>query len=168
MKWWVNNLIFNISYFLYRIKRLFQYIPVIWKTHDWEYSFAIDIFRYQLQRTLNCFERNEEEIDREYERQRLKTILKLMDLVYDDKYELEFFDIMQKKYGKYKFLFDCDPDFIKYKARISYENFKDLSEEEIEQAKEEEREIILMCEKKQDRAHRILWKLIEHNIRHFW
>lgn len=167
MKLKIEHFFLRISYFFYKIKRLFEYFPIIWKTHDWDYSYSIDIFRYQLQRTLKSFEKNED-LTRNYEQQRLKTILKLMDLVYDHKYELEFFDIMQEKYGKYRFLFDKDPDFIRYKVRISYEGFKDLSQEEIEKAKEEENEIMLMCDKKQEKAHRILWKLIEHNIRDFW
>ena len=46
----------KIKRFIYRIKRVIEFIPVIWKGYDWDYGSAIDVFQYQLTRTVDYLE----------------------------------------------------------------------------------------------------------------
>ena len=46
----------KIKRFIYRVKRVIEFIPVIWKGYDWNYGSAIDVFQYQLTRTVDYLE----------------------------------------------------------------------------------------------------------------
>ena len=46
----------KIKRFIYRVKRVIEFIPVIWKGNDWDYGSAIDVFQYQLTRTADYLE----------------------------------------------------------------------------------------------------------------
>ncbi len=39
-----------------RIKRLIEWIPVIWRTNDWDYSYMLEIWEYSLRRLRHCLE----------------------------------------------------------------------------------------------------------------
>ena len=46
----------TIRHYYSRVRRLFEYLPIIWKVYDFDYRHAINIFRYQLERTANFLE----------------------------------------------------------------------------------------------------------------
>ena len=39
-----------------QIKRLIDYIPIIWKGFDWDYSYAVQLFKHQLKRMADELE----------------------------------------------------------------------------------------------------------------
>mgnify|MGYP001824059323 CR=1 FL=1 len=106
---------------------------------------------------------------------RIRTILKLMDKVYEEDYAMEYFDILKEMYGddvlEVSFVDLNETSFndfsVKdeklYKMKYKYESWDNA--EEISQINDE---LFVMCHEKQERAHKILWKMIEKDIRSFW
>lgn len=45
----LDILSFIKSYF-FRIKRICEWIPVLWKTFDWDFDYSLEIFKYSLER----------------------------------------------------------------------------------------------------------------------
>jgi hypothetical protein len=114
----------NITWFFRRLKRVLDFLPIIWRGYDFDYAHAIELFRYQLERTADLLESDKAyTIDSNIHAQKIRTAIKLMDKVYDEEYMEDFYD-------------------------------KKISIEE--------------AIKKQERAHQLVWKYIEHNIQGWW
>tara|TARA_B110000503_G_scaffold136816_1_gene219863 strand:- start:362 stop:682 length:321 start_codon:yes stop_codon:yes gene_type:complete len=105
---------------------MWDFLPIIWRGYDFDYAHAIELFKYQLERTADLLESDKAyTINSNIHAQKIRTAIRLMDIVYEEKY----IDGLSSPY----------------------------TDDEFKEAL-----------KKQDRAHKILWKYIEHNIRHWW
>jgi len=114
----------NITWFFRRLKRVCDFLPIIWKGYDFDYVHAIELFRYQLERTAYLLESDKAyTVNSNIHAQKIRTAIRLMDKVYDEEYMEDF-----------------------YVGKLT-----------IKEAIE-----------KQERAHQLLWKYIEHNIQHWW
>ena len=114
----------NITWFFRRLKRVWDFLPIIWKGYDFDYAHAVELFKYQLERTADLLESDKAyTVNSNIHAQKIRTAVRLMDKVYDEEYMEDFYD-------------------------------KKISIEE--------------AIKKQQRAHQLLWKFIEHNIQHWW
>ncbi len=160
MKYWVKR-----KY--KQIKNIFRWLPIIWKQYDFDYSYSIDVFKFQLQKQAEYFEsHNAVSLYAKHKANRIRTILKLMDKVYGDGYECEYQDTLKEMYGENV----LDVNFIEDKSKptmfkLQFEYEKWDNAEEISQIKDE---LFKMSNEKQNRAHRILWAMIEKDIRSFW
>jgi hypothetical protein len=90
-----------------------------------------------------------------------------MNKVYDEEYALEYQDKMKELYGE-----DIlDIEFVPYEDNPKeYYSIKHKysgwdNEKEIE---EMQSKLFLESHEKQEKAHRILWAMIEHRIRYWW
>jgi hypothetical protein len=150
-----------------QIRNVFRWLPIIWKQHDFDYHYSLEVFKFQLQKQAEFLE-SDKAITRcaKDKAKRIRTILKLMDKVYEDDYACEYREILKEMYGENV----LDVNFIEDKSRpimyrMQFEYEKWDNAEEISQIKDE---LFKMSQEKQDRAHRILWKMIEKDIRGFW
>lgn len=174
IKDWSKDFWKEITYpfkrFFKGIKRIIEFTPIIWKTYDWDYHYAIDLFAFQLERIAKSLESpNSLGVDSKQRAMRIRTALKLMKKVYDDEYGMEYFDIMEKKYGKYHMDFvKTDIDSDTYQIVTRYGEVDQYTEEEYSKIKEEENKLFNESQKKQEKAEDVLWKLIRHNLRWWW
>ena len=162
----------KIKRLIHRVKRVIEFIPVIWKGYDFDYHSSIELFKYQLKRTAEYLESDKAySLDAKVYAAKIRTAIELMDKVYREDYALEYFDIIEKKYGKSNFNFVETGEFDKkgdpyYTMEESYEN--NYTEEELSLIKDEKHNLHFECRAKQKRAHRLLWSYIEHNILKWW
>ena len=151
----------------WQIKNIIKWLPVIWKQYDFDYHYSIDVFKFQLQKQAEFLESDKHNtLSAPQNAQRIRTVIKLMDRVYDDYYGCEYQDILAKKYGENVLNFnfeDCEdkPGY----STMSYEFEKWDNAEEI---RKEHDKLFKECQERQEKAHRILWALIEKDIRRWW
>jgi len=154
-----------------QIKRVLDFLPIIWKGYDWDYNYAIELFKHQLKRTANEIESNGYIHDSKNVVSRIRTGVELIEKVYGEEYAFEYLDIIEQKYGKSKFEFiqikelDQNGEPL-YTVRDKYEN--KYTKSEMLLIDEERRSLMYDSHAKQKRAHKILWDYIEHNIQHWW
>ena len=115
--------------FFRRVKRVIDFLPLIWKGDDYDYYYSIELFRYQLERTADYIEERGHLTNADDVVKEIRTATTLLENVYDEKYIEEI---------------------------TSYTNENDTWVE------------LQRALKKQDKAERIVWKFIGHNIRHWW
>lgn len=155
------------SYFR-KIKRLIQFIPHVWRGYDWDYSYAIDLFAYQLERTAKALESSGAYgLGAENKAMRIRTTLRLMEKVYNEGYMDEWQDEVEAKYGPKHMHFEPteeDPDLFSIEFRFE----REYTAEELKAIKEDERRIMHKAIEKQKRAHKLLWQMVEHNIQGWW
>ena len=76
-----------------QVKRVLDYLPMIWNGFDWDYKYAADLFAHQLGRMADFLESDKAyTLSAKDNAKRIRTTLKLMKLVGDEEYAMEYFD----------------------------------------------------------------------------
>ena len=154
-----------------QIKRVISYLPVIWRGYDWDYMYALDVFKHQLGRLADDMEHENANGLTAHERAKsIRTTIKLMDKVYNEDYACEYQDQIEKLYGKTSF------DYIESESEINgsklytmkLTNERAVDEDHQKEIDEVKHQMYLLSKDKQEKAHRILWQYIEHNIQRWW
>lgn len=164
MKW-------RIKRFFYRIKRVIDFLPIIWKGFDFDYNYAIDLFQFQLKRTADYIDKKGNAINNKDTAAKIRTAVRLIDKVYDEDYSMEYYDHLEKLYGetRHEFIELEDKD---EKGDPYYEmkiwNELAVDEEHQKEINEVRHQMFLKGRDKQKRAHKLLWNYIEHNIQRWW
>ena len=150
-----------------QIKRVIDFLPMIWKGYDFDYSYAINLFRHQLIRTEKYMSSPDTMTVNANERaKRIKTAIELLDKVYDEEYGSEYQEQMKSIYGDnvLKWWFEDtgkgdESSYLKYE----YEKWENKDE-----VKETFDKLFKQSQDKQKRAEKLVWEFISHNIRGWW
>lgn len=154
----------------WQIKNLFKWIPIIWNQFDFDYQYSIEVFKFQLQKQAEFLESNKAyTVEAENNAKRIRTVLKLMDKVYNEEYACEYQDKLKELYGDnvldFKFIeVDSKNNGDKIYS-IQYECETWVNYDEIEKTKDT---LFKISKEKQERAHKLLWCMIEKDIRKWW
>tara|TARA_R110000796_G_scaffold69256_1_gene158134 strand:- start:730 stop:1215 length:486 start_codon:yes stop_codon:yes gene_type:complete len=157
----------NIRWFFRRLKRVWEFLPYVWKGYDFDYGTAINLFKYQLSRTEKFMSSDGTfTVDADVRARRIKTAVELLQKVYDEDYAMEYYDQMTELYGPNVMDYwfedtgsDDGSSFLKYE----YEKWD--NHEEVEQTKTR---LFKLSQDKQKRAEKLVWEFISHNIRGWW
>lgn len=155
-----------------QIKRVIDFLPLIWKGYDWDYHYAIELFQHQLKRMADHIGSDKAyALENKQTASRIRTAIELMQKVYDEDYQMEYCDKLEKIYGKSNLEFIETGDFDEkgdpyYTMKFTYENAVD--EKHNEEIKKVRHQMFLMGRDKQKRAHKLLWDFVEHNIQNWW
>jgi hypothetical protein len=143
-----------------KIKRLIRYIPVIWNSEEFDYRYSLELFKMKLEDIASFLESDKAWSARaKYDASRIRMVLRLMDKVYDEEYSIEWITEIEKIYGNNIFDFEMEKGYLKYK----YEDLPNA-----EEIRNKKRELFYKSLEKHKKAHKLLWKVIEHNIQHWW
>ena len=150
-----------------QIKRVIDFLPLIWNGFDFDYIYAVKLFRKQLERLADELESDRANtLSAPINAQKIRTAIRLMDKVYNDGYSTEWVSKIQKLYGEDVLDWESEDTgkgdgstYLKYK----YEKWD--NSEEIDNVS---KQLLLESHKKQKRAHKLLWDYIEHNIQRWW
>lgn len=158
---------YKIKQFFRNIKRVLDFLPLIWKHRDYDYRHSINLFRYSLQRQANFFESDRAySADARQYASRIRTAIRLMDKVYNEEYAIAYIDLIDGLYGKTNFNFVKVEGTDSYSLEIRNElAVDDKHQEEINQIRHD---MMLYCHDKQERAHNLLWRFIGHNMQSWW
>lgn len=163
----------KFTYFFYRkykqVKNVIRWIPVIWNNFDFDYRYALEAFKFQLNNIADHMESDKAVTMSAADRaQKIRTITKLMDKVYDEEYATDYIDKIEELYGPREINWEDDDEkegYVRYEGYI-YE--REYTPEQLKAIKEHETKLHKEGRAKQEKAHKLLWKLMEHNIRGFW
>ncbi len=163
----------KFTYFFKRkyrqIKNVIRWIPVIWNNFDFDYRYALEAFKFQLGNIADHMESDKAvTMNAGVRAEKIRTIIRLMDKVYDDEYATAYQDKIEELYGPRKMNWEDCPDkegYVMYNGYIYDINY---SQEELKQIKEHEDKLYKEGIEKQEKAHKLLCKLMEFYIRGFW
>ena len=95
-----------------QIKRVIDFLPLIWKGYDWDYHYAIELFQHQLKRMADHMGSDKAwALENKQTSSRIRTAVELMDKVYNEEYGMEYYNVIEEKYGKTNFEFVETGDF---------------------------------------------------------
>lgn len=165
----------NINYWPRRkyrqIKNVIGWIPVVWNQFDFSYDYSIEVFRHQLLKQAKFMESGKAYgVNSKIDAQKIRMVVRLMDKVYNEEYACEYQQKLKDTYGE-----DVDsirfldiPDRPEYKSmKWNYEVDEGYAElrDEIESNKNK---WFKESQAKQERAHKLLYTLLEFYIRRWW
>jgi len=163
---------FVVKRFFRRVKRVIDFLPIIWKGFDFDYRYGIDLFQYQLKRTADFMESDRAvTMNANIRAKRIRTAVELLQKVYDEEYSCEYQDKLKEIYGEkvldWEFVeldeksdYDGEP---LYELKWEYEKWDNADE-----VKETKQKLYKESQEKQKRAEELVWKFISHNIRGWW
>lgn len=161
-----NDITNNIAWFFRKVKRVWDFLPHIWRGYDFDYRYSIDLFIYQLERQAKFLESNRAySSTRLREAERIRTATRLLRKVYDDEYSMEYQDKLIEIYGERV----LDVHFIPIAGTThmtmqwEYETWDNADE-----VSEVKSQLIEEALEKQKRAEDLVWKYIKYYIRYWW
>ena len=170
-----RDLFRNINYWPRRkwrqIKNVIGWIPVVWKQFDFDYRYSLEVFKYQLLKQAKFMDSDKAYgVNSHINAQKIRMVVRLMDKVYDEDYACEYQERLKQAYGDdvidMEFVeIPDEPDYKELKWRYEVDEKYELLRDEISLNKDN---WFRESHEKQERAHKLLWKLIEFYIRRWW
>lgn len=154
--------------FVSNIKRTWNYLPIIWKTYDFDYIYSLDIMIFQLERVVKVLESENAHGERsKWRASRGRLIIRLYEKYREDYYALEPFDIMNEKYGT------CSMDLEKIEDKGGYrlKGFKwekSVDEKHNQEINDTMDFMLKVAQDKQNKNNRLFWRSLEQYIEVLW
>ena len=163
----------RIRYFIRSIKNLVRWFPIIWKDRDWDHHFIFEVLKFKLKNQAEYIGKKGNHLSAERDAEIMMTCVRIIEKVQDEYYgceyqkyhdiELKFIDSeshpgmyeieaveKSEKYDeyfkKYPLIYRMVPDLSAPKSRIAFE----------------------IARINEERAHKLLFKILEQNIRRWW
>lgn len=157
----------QIKWFFRQLKRSLAYFKHSWGGYDWDHGYAVDMFKYSLQRLHDNLNSDKAySLDAKQNARRLKTIIELMDKVANEEYAFEYEKQLKYLYGDN--VLDWNFEDIGKGNNTSFFKFEYEKWGHAEEVRKIHDELFRASLKKQERANKLMWRLIEHNIRKMW
>lgn len=161
----------DVRYFFRRkyeqIKRVIDFLPMIWNGFDFDYRYAIELFEKQLERTADFMESDRAmTVDADKRAKRIRTAVALLRKTYDEEYGCEYQDKLREIYGEDVLDWRFEPtehnngsSYLKWEYEYR-DNANDI---------DKTRNILFEESRaKQRKAESLVWRFIGHNIRGWW
>ena len=164
----LNNFLYFFKRKYRQIKNVIRWIPIVWKQFDFDYNYALDAFKFQLEKTADFLESDKAHtVEAKNNASRIRMVLRLMEKVYNEEYACEYQEQIKELYGESRFEFVPS---IKREGCFEMEEIYDIkySNKQLKEIEIKKQELFKKSEEKQKRAHKLLWELIEHNIQNWW
>jgi hypothetical protein len=162
---------YKIKQFFRRIYNLYRWFPIIWKDQDWDYSFIFDILKFKLKNQAEYIGYHDRHMSAKRDAEIMMTCVRLIEKVQDEWYGREYFDYHK---SELKFI-DSESHPGSYEMEIEYisDNYKDYFNKYpriYKQVKTDDkhRTAYDIAKLNEERAHKLLFKILEQNIRRWW
>jgi len=158
-----NKLRRTLSSWVTNLARVIDYVPILWNTREWDYTYAVQVFAHQLRRQRDYMATRGQTEDAPMHAQKIDTALALAQKVYDEEY-YNWLDQVTDKWGEDLLKLESVPNAdgsTTLEFAFRHHPQKEQIQQDIHQAQARGMAA-------QKRAHKLLWDYIEHNIQTWW
>lgn len=182
--WWRFEGKYSHRDFIRGIKKLWYWFPVIWKDRDWDDHFIFEVLKHKLKAQAKYIGDKDRHTRAQQDASRMRLCVSLIEKIQEETYEIEYMD-----YSKDRHWFtpvEDKPGLSQWNSEIVEENFDDYFKKYPliykrvlngegpftlnGRDQSEIKKIIAMniAHVNQERAHKLLFKILEQNIRGWW
>ena len=180
--WWNHEGRYYHKMFITSVQNLWYWFPIIWKDRNWDSNYIFEIMIHKLKAQSKYIGSRGFHMRAERDAEIMMTCVRLMKLVQEETYSSEY-----SNYHRTKHWFEDiedKPGLSSWESRLLEENFDDyfkkypliykrvLNGEGIfgRKGREDDKQVIAMNigHINQDRAHKLLFKIMEENIQGWW
>jgi hypothetical protein len=161
----------DIKYFFRRkyrqIRRVIDFLPMIWNGFDFDYMYAIELFEKQLERTADFMESDRATtVDADKRAKRIRTAVALLKKTYDEEYACEYQDQLKEIFGENVLDFRFEPT--EHNNGSSYLKWEYEYWDNADEVNKVRDVLYKASHAKQRKAEDLVWRYIGHNIRGWW
>jgi len=163
---------YRIKQFFRNIHNLIRWFPIIWKDRDWDHHFIFEILKFKLKNQAEYISKRGNHLSAKRDAEIMMTCIRLIEKIQDEYYASEYFEYyksylefkklenselfeitetvtseaLEDYFKKYPLIYRLVPDLKAPKSRIAFQ----------------------MAKINQERAHKLLFKILEENIQRWW
>ena len=171
--WWKFEGRYYHKDFIYGIKNLWKWFPVIWKDRDWDQHFIYEVLIHKLEKQATCFSQSEYSTRSKREAEKMFLCARLARIQQEELYVDEFYESYEMKH---EFIpTDETKKWYTMESEIISENFIDYFTKYPRQYRlvdktDKDKEDIAreIAYKNQERSRKLLFKIMEQNIERWW
>jgi hypothetical protein len=169
-KIWINVRWFFVKSFI-AVKNLVRWFPVIWEDKDWDDSFIYKILQFKLKNQAEYIGRRDWHTNAKRDAEKMMTCVRLIDKINEEYYGMEYyeyyeFDMSTDNPNRYLEFHVNKDDLDTYYAKYPL-TFKKI-EAEYGDTKSRSSTALLMGMNRQNKARKLLFKILEQNISSWW
>jgi hypothetical protein len=162
---------YKIKQFFKRIYNLYRWFPIIWKDQDWDDHYIFEILKFKLKNQAKYIGYHNRHVSAKRDAEIMMLCVRLIEKVQDEYYsgeyqnynktELRFIDSKTHP-GMYEMeieeISECFNEYFKKYPRI-YKQANGINRHNI---------AFNIARINEERAHKLLFKILEQNIRRWW
>ena len=166
-------MIYKIKQFFKRIHNLYRWFPIIWKDQDWDDHYIFEILKFKLKNQAEYISYHDRHVSAKRDAEIMMLCVRLIEKVQHEFYGTEYLDYQDSELkfidseshpGMYEMLTiekseHYDDYFKKYP--LIYRMVPDLNASK-------DRIAFQMARINEERAHKLLFTILEQNIRKWW
>jgi hypothetical protein len=164
---------YKIKQFFRNIHNLIRWFPIIWKDRDWDDHFIFEILKFKLKNQAKYIGSHNRHLSAKRDAEKMMLCVRLIEKVQDEFYRTEYLSysdlefkftdsedhpdlheviLIEKSehyddyFKKYPLIYRCVPDLKVSKGKIASQ----------------------IAQINENRAHKLLFKILEQNIRRWW
>ena len=185
--WWKFDGRYILSNIKLGFRNIWYWLPIIWKDRHWDHAYIYDILKHKLKAQAHRLHTADMHLSAKRDAEIIRTCVRLIDKVNNDFYSMEYMDYEKNKMWfepsdkegfselKSKVLEDNLDEYFKkypliYKQCLSGEGMMGRHRVKNSTFDPNDRHFIAMDigHTNQDRAHKLLFKIISENIYKWW
>ena len=145
----------RIYRFLDRLHNLWRWFPIIWNDKDWDHYFLFEIIKVKLKNMSDSFERNDYYVGNKRDVERMRTCVRLIELIQSSHYETEAYD---------------HENVEAYLAKYKNVTLKVLTDKKHQIFPNDNRHTVAMNVGiyKHQQAKKLLFTILERYVEHWW
>lgn len=149
-----------------QIKNLIKWFPIIWKQYDFDYRYSIEVLIFQLNKQADFLDSDKAyTVSAKANASSIRRFTRLLKDVYDEKFGMEYMDKFTKQFGEVTIDFKPIPGTEYSEIVNTYPKVDGYTEDQLEDIYYK---MLNESNKKQEKAHKLVWKLFERYVRGWW
>lgn len=166
---------YKIKRFFNRFYNLYRWLPIIWKDQDWDDFYIFEVLKFKLKNQAKYIAYHDRHVSAKRDAEIMMTCVRLIDKVQEEFYRTEYLDYYNAKLtfvlsDKYPDSYELGEEFISEDLDDYFKIYPRLYKQVRAEDPTKERYLIAsrMSYINEDRAHKLLFKILENNIRNWW
>jgi hypothetical protein len=187
IKWTIQDIKYYPKNFIIGIKNLILWFPVIWGDRDWDQHYILEVLKFKIRKQAKCIGNNNFSTTSKRDAEIMNLASRLIDRAQNETYETEYIsyytsndyfeEIEQTHNGEKLYEFKSDEiseNFKEYFEKYPRQYKKAISGElrrfkrDEDESKNKQIYAMEISYENQERCHRLLFKILEENIKKWW
>ena len=156
------------------IKNIIYWTPTIWKDRDWDQHYIYEVLKVKLEKQSAYFRKSDIAVNDGRNADRMQLAARLIERCQDDTYSIEYLDYVDSNALIFKLSRTSQPDrldeyFKKYNRQyhLIISGQSNLYDRPVKKLTRQN-SAMAIAYNNQNRCHKLLFKLLEQNIEHWW
>lgn len=182
--WWKFDGRYYCKDFVQGVKNLLYWFPVIWKDRHWDHHYIYDVLKHKLKAQSKYISDSDRHTKAQQDARRMNICIKLIEICQDETYTMEYMDYVTDKSWfvpseEHKGYLTWENDILSENLNNFFKKYPLVYKRVMngegpftldgKNKKEIKRRIAMnICHINQQRAHKLLFKILEQNINSWW